>query len=165
MSIPTAISRTVVTAFCALLLSGAALSRADDVPSFATAGYAQGVRTQEMMDKVDTNGDGMVSRPEWLAFHEKVFAMLDKDHKGSVNASDFVHSNRDKIAAFATGGFANGLQTAEMMQKMDTNGDGLVSHEEYMANQQKVFDFMDTSKEHRGMLSPAEVLAGGPRRW
>jgi Ca2+-binding EF-hand superfamily protein len=106
----------------------------------------------------------MASRQEWLAFHEKVFAMLDKDHKGSVNASDFLHSNRDEISAFATGGFANGLQTAEMMQKIDTSGDGLVSRDEYMANQRKVFDFMDTSKDHRGMLSPAEVLAGGPRR-
>ena len=57
-----------------------------------------------------------------------------------------------------------GLQATEMMQKIDTNGDGLVSREEYIANQQKIFDFMDTSKDHKGMLSPAEVLAGGPGR-
>jgi hypothetical protein len=165
MSVLTEFRRPVIWALGALVLGGATLSRAaDDTPSFATAGYARGARTQEMMDKVDTNGDGMVSRQEWLAFHEKVFAMLDTGHKGSVNASEFVHSNSDKLASFATGGFASGLQTTEMMQKIDTNGDGLVSHDEYMANQQKIFDFMDTSKDHKGMLSPAEVLAGGPRR-
>ena len=163
MSSLTAMRRTAACAIGALVIGGAMPSRADDVPMFATAGYARGARTQEMMNKVDTNGDGMVSRQEWLAFHEKVFAMLDKDHKGSVNASEFVHSNNDKIASFATGGFASGLQTTEMMQKIDTNGDGLVSRDEYIANQQKIFDFMDTSKDHKGMLSPAEVLAGGPR--
>ena len=164
MSILTAIRSTSAFAVGALVLGGVTLSRADDVPQFATAGYARGMRTQEMMNKVDTDGDGMVSRKEWLAFHEKVFAMLDKDHKGSVSASEFVHSNTDKIASFGTGGFATGLQTTDMMQKIDTNGDGLVSHDEYIANQQKIFDFMDTSKDHKGMLSPAEVLAGGPRR-
>src|SRR5580700_1994047 len=83
MSILTAVRGTSVSAVCALVLGGVTLSRAEDVPQFATAGYARGMRTQEMMNKVDTDGDGMVSRKEWLAFHEKVFAMLDKDHKGS----------------------------------------------------------------------------------
>src|SRR5580698_7110207 len=98
MSNSNSIRRTVVSAAFALLLGGAALCRANDLPMFATGGYAQGMRTQAMIDKVDTDGDGMVSRQEWIAFQEKIFTMLDKNHKGSVNASEFVHSNNGRIA-------------------------------------------------------------------
>ena len=69
---------------------------ADDMVSFATAGYASGLRTPEVMHKIDTNGDGMVSREEWLAFHEKVFTMLDTSKTGKVDAKQFIsHTGGD----------------------------------------------------------------------
>ena len=134
---------------------------ADDLVSFATGGYATGLRTKEMMHKIDTNGDGMISRDEWLAFQEKVFAMLDKDKKGEVDEKAFTTAARAEIVSFATGGYARGLMTRAMMHKIDTDGDGTVSHDEFIRYQLKVFDMMDTSTTHKGMLGPGEFFATG----
>jgi len=147
---------------CALALSYASYSvvaTADDMVSFATAGYASGLHSMALMHKIDTNGDGMVSKDEWLAFQEKVFAMLDKDKNGTVDAKEFVsHTGGGDMAHFATGGFASGLRTKEMMHKIDTDGDGTVSHDEYIAYQTKVFDMMDTG--HKGMLTKDQFATG-----
>jgi hypothetical protein len=48
-----------------------------------------------------------------------------------------------------------------MMHKIDTDGDGTVSHDEYIAYQVKVFDMMDTSTTHKGMIGPQEMFATG----
>ena len=60
------------------------------------------------------------------------------------------------MATFATGGYARGLQTRSMMHKIDTDSDGTVSHDEYIAYQTKLFDMMD--KNHAGSLGPQEFL-------
>ena len=60
------------------------------------------------------------------------------------------------MATFATGGYARGLQTKAIMHKIDTDGDGTVSHDEFIAYQSKVFDMMD--KKQSGSLGPQEFL-------
>jgi hypothetical protein len=142
----------------AALATAAALSTpaaADDMVSFATGGYARGLQTMAEMHKIDTDGDGKVSKAEWLAYQEKVFAALDKNKTGKVDEKAFL-SPSSEMATFATGGYARGLQTKAMMHKIDTDGDGSVSHDEFIAYQTKVFDMMD--KDHEGTLSPREFL-------
>jgi hypothetical protein len=141
-----------------LLLAGlvcAPLANADDMVSFATGGYASGLRTMSEMHKIDTDNDGSVSKAEWLAYQEKVFAALDKKKTGMVDEKEFL-SPSSGLASFATGGYARGLQTKAMMHKIDTDGDGSVSHDEFIAYQTKVFDMMDADKS--GKLSPQEFL-------
>ena len=67
----------------------------------------------------------------------------------------------DDMASFATGGYARGLRTRTMMHKIDADGDGTISHDEYIAYQTKIFDMMDTSTAHKGMLGPQEMFATG----
>jgi hypothetical protein len=153
--------RTVTLAAFALGLSYSCVSLADDMASFATGGYVRGVRTPEMMHKIDTDGDGMVSKAEWLAFQEQVFAMMDKNKTGKIDAREFVSASGGEVSGLATGGFARGLRTTEMMHKIDADGDGTVSHDEYIAYQSKVFDLMDTSTTHKGNLGKEEMLATG----
>src|SRR6202021_973277 len=66
-------------------LSCASLAIADDMVSFATGGYARGLRTMDEMHKIDTDGDGTVSKAEWLAYQEKIFMALDKNKTGVVD--------------------------------------------------------------------------------
>jgi hypothetical protein len=151
---------------CAFTLTYSAASLADNMVSFATGGYASGLRSEKLMHKMDTNGDGMVSKDEWIAYQEKVFAMLDKNKSGTLDAKAFIDPTGGDLVSFATGGYARGLRTKAMMHKIDTDGDGTISHDEYIAYQSKVFDMMDTSTAHKGMIGKDEVMlaTGGNNR-
>jgi hypothetical protein len=134
----------------------------DDVAAFATAGYATGLRTKEMKNLMDTDGDGMVSRAEWDAYQEKVFTRLDTHKRGRLNVSIFASRTAARLGSdFATGGYAQGLSSAELAKKIDANGDGWISHDEWMAYQEKVFDLMNTSVTHKDQLGDQELFATG----
>lgn len=135
-------------------------ARADDMVSYATGGYASGLRTKGMMHKIDANHDGMISREEWIAFQDKVFAMLDKNKDGKVDETEYLRAN-PQLVSFATGGYARGLQTHDMFKKIDADGDGVISRDEFVNYQLKIFDMMDTSSVHKGMLGAGEFFATG----
>src|SRR5215469_10203805 len=129
--------------FGAIMLTCAPTVHSDDMVAFATGGYAGGLRTKAMMHKMDTNHDNMVSRSEWITFQNKVFTMLDKKKTGKVDESEYMAASPE-VASFATGGYASGLLTSEMFKKIDTNGDGTISHDEFLSYQLRIFDMMDT---------------------
>jgi hypothetical protein len=67
------------------------------------------------------------------------------------------------LVSFATGGYANALLTPEMFKKIDANGDGVITQDEFVNYHLKIFDAMDTSSDHKGMLGPGEFFATGGR--
>ena len=134
----------------------------DPVASFATGGHAAGLRTKEMTNIIDTDGDGTISRAEWDAYQEKVFHALDTHKKGKLNVTIFAGRTEVRLGSnFATGGYARGLASAELAHKIDTNGDGWISHEEWMTHQEKIFDLMNTSSAHKDLLGAEEMFATG----
>jgi len=134
----------------------------DQVSSFATGGYAAGLRTKEMKSMIDTDGDGTISRTEWDAYQEKVFKALDTHKRGRLNTAIFASRTEVRLGtSLATGGYARGLASAELAHKIDTDGDGWISHEEWMTYQGKIFDLMNTSLAHRDVLGDEEMFATG----
>jgi Ca2+-binding EF-hand superfamily protein len=148
---------TLATALLTLLTC-AAPAAADENVSFGTGGYASAMRTKEMMHKMDTNGDGMVSKDEWTAFQERAFDALDKDKSGFVDEKEFM-STSDESFAFATAAYARGLKTKEMFKKLDANGDGKVTREEFLAYHRKIFDMLD--KQKKGMIGLVDFIRPG----
>ena len=84
-----------------------------------------------MFEKMDANGDGRVTAAEMTAAHQKITGK--KPEKGEMTA-------------------------VEKIKTMDTNGDSVLTVEEYAAGSQWMFQQMDT--DHDGYLTKAEVKAG-----
>jgi hypothetical protein len=160
-------SKQWVLALAATVLAivAARSSQAQDTRSFATGGYARGLQSKEMMNTIDTNGDGKISKVEWNTFQEKVFTALDTHKRGSLSAEIFVSRRCARLVSFATGGFANGLCRIETSRDIDTDGDGRITHDEFMIYQGKIFDMMDTSRTHPGVLGEQELFATGGPNW
>lgn len=140
--------------------SQAPLVLADEMASFATGGYANQLRTPEMMQKIDANGDHMVSKSEWDAYQERLFTMMDADKSGALEQTEIKGSASKELVSFATGGFASALRSPEMWAHLDADSDGKVSRTEFLAYHGKVFDMMDTAKTR--MLGQNEFFGRGP---
>ena len=131
------------------------MAHADDMVSFATGGYATGLRTAATMHMIDTDGDGTVSQEEWTAFQNRVFSALDKGNTGFIDADEFYRRHVDMVSV-APGAFITGLRTKEMFQKMGPDAQGKISREQFLRYQQKIFDMMD--KDQKKRLTPAEFI-------
>jgi Ca2+-binding EF-hand superfamily protein len=101
---------------------------------------------QDRLAKLDTNKDGVVSRDEFVADANARFAQADSNHDGLVDASEIVNSPRalDREAHFAQ----------RQMHWMDSNGDGLVSEQEFLDAAKKRFARMD--RDGDGVLTAAD---------
>jgi EF-hand domain pair len=139
----------------ATALAPAPYASADEIVSFATGGYASGLRTKEMMHMIDTNHDGMISKDEWLDFEEKSFAAMDTNKDGFLDEKEFTRPDNPNVA-FATAAYVRGLMTDEMFKKIDTNGDGKISRDEFIAYQKKIFDMLD--KDKKGVVGQVDFI-------
>lgn len=51
---------------------------------------------KEHFKKMDTNGDGKISKEEWTAFHDEKFTKLDKDGDGQISEEDMKEFRKEK---------------------------------------------------------------------
>jgi Ca2+-binding EF-hand superfamily protein len=104
---------------------------------------------QAHFDKLDTNHDGVVSMDEYLAAATAMYQKLDTQGNGRVTAQELATSPRtlkrdERRAQFA-------------IKHMDTNGDGVVSQEEYLAAAKARFARID--KNGDGFIDAGELPA------
>ncbi len=58
--------------------------------SFAPAAFIQGLRTKAMFNKIGANGDGKISRAQYLSYQQKIFDMMDTGKKKQLTPTDFI---------------------------------------------------------------------------
>ncbi|MFZ5629425.1 MAG: hypothetical protein ACOY5B_09885 [Spirochaetota bacterium] len=68
------------------VLSGFALQA--EKPAGKPGRKGAGGMPGRMLEKMDTNQDGKVSKEEWQAHHEQRFAEMDADKDGSITAAE-----------------------------------------------------------------------------
>jgi hypothetical protein len=128
--------------------------------SFATGGYASESWPEALDGTTDTVQEHMVSRREWLARQSKVFAMMDQDETGEVDMSEFMSAYPETIM-FATGGYAGGLPLYEIFRTIDTNGDGRISRQEFLAYELEAFDAAHRGRTQTWIAWSGQYFASG----
>ena len=100
-------------------------------------------------DKLDANHDGAVTQDEYLAAATAMYRQFDSKGNGKVTASEIAASPKaQERAAHAA---------ARIVKHLDSNGDGMVSQDEYLAAARKRFTRLD--KNGDGFIDADEMPA------
>ena len=99
--------------------------------------------------KMDTDGNGVVTATEHAASSKTKFDSMDSDKDGNVTAAELTaHHKASGKAPMASG---------DWVKKQDTNGDGMISTSEHVANAEARFAKLDSNSD--GNLTQAELTA------
>lgn len=93
-------------------------------------------RAAAAFDAADQNHDGVISREEFLASRADQFARRDRNRDGFLDAADA----GNRMAARPR--LADGIDRQQ--QRLDTNGDGKISKEEFVNGGADSFERADT---------------------
>jgi hypothetical protein len=118
--------------------------------------------TQAEFDFVDSNDDQRISSGEHEVYARLLFDRMDADGDDKLTVAEIMaNESRFVRHVFTTGNLLgpSDLGTAEKIQRIDANQDGVVSQTEHANAAAAKFQHMDVN--NNGELLVAEFLAGG----
>ncbi|KQU98680.1 signal transduction protein [Mesorhizobium sp. Root695] len=116
------------------------------------AAQAQDMPGQRILQRIDTNGDGAISKDEMTAARERLFRKLDRNGDGVVDKRE-IESARQAIKDRAEVAQA---RVGNRWRRLDKNGDGKVSEQEF-AGSMPLFELADRNGD--GKLSADEIAS------
>jgi len=128
--------------------------------AITSAAGAQTPTTPRPPMRQDANQDGVATRAEAIAQADARFAQMDTDHDGRITAGEmraYREALHDRVVASGRDVPVpppGGRKHDGMGRRMDPNGDGSVTREEYEARALKRFDRMDAN--HDGTIDATE---------
>lgn len=103
----------------------------------------------QIFSSADANGDGAVTRAEFLAARSNNFAKYDRNGDGFIDAQDFPRRLRARQNV--------SQRLDELIDHFDADHDGRVSRAEFVDGPTSAFDLADANRD--GQLSRDEIEA------
>lgn len=100
-----------------------------------------------MFQRADTDGDGAISRDEYRAWQDAVFAKRDRNSDGLLDEADRAEDTTKRRHRAARG--------ATLRKQLDTDNDGKISKVEFVDGAMARFDRWDT--DGNGVLDAKEI--------
>jgi hypothetical protein len=107
--------------------------------------------------KMDADSNGQVSQSESRAAGDEMFTELDSDRDGNVTSAEI-----DAWKASKGKDHDDGMSAADMIEKVDTDGDSRISRQEHTAAGEKMFTESDANGD--GNIDMAEFEAAKDRK-
>ena len=115
--------------------------------AIAMPAHAQGPASQDaavLISQADTNGDGSITKAEFLARRSAAFTDLDADASGALTQKEFELALEQRMKRFSARAFTI----------VDKDGNGAISQTEWDQNPPRAFDKLDTNSD--GVITEAE---------
>lgn len=130
--------------FLATAAAGIAVATLAAAPALAQQGPGGGSR----FDRADANKDGKLTRAEFDAARDKLFAAMDRNKDGFVD--------RTEVRVFIMARLQE--RRANRMRRLDPNNDGKITEAEFLARAKERFKRLDRNND--GALTPDEIGRG-----
>jgi Ca2+-binding EF-hand superfamily protein len=122
----------------------------------AAPGHGRGMFLEKIFERLDADGDGIVTRAEAERVGAEMFASLDSDGDGVVSEREFLEPKRSAEAA------AHGNRWREHRARrfaaMDQDGDGAITPEEQADFGDRRFAMADANNDGRLTLEEVKAL-------
>lgn len=111
----------------------------------ARGAWSRSQPPREAQTQYDLNGDGKITRAEFTAARAVCFARYDANGDGFLTPAEARHLFPPRLARRLDAAF----------KRMDVDGDGQISREEFDRESDRLFQFLDTSRD--GVLAGMEL--------